>query len=146
MAMNDDALNDAFNLTGDTPGDHITMMTVPDLWPDQGILPLVRRENEVGVLLLGEEIGRTEVFIANCLDPRLRQEEVELDSLTYQSFQDILDDGWRVDSLGHVGVGTAHMRLWNEETCPKCKGHGRVGPETFAVCCPRCGGRRTVAS
>lgn len=73
----------------------------PDLWALGPILCLVNGQSEEGVLVLHENIRRTEVFKVNLHDDRvpalLSGNPSDLDSTIYSSFEQMLDAGWQVD-------------------------------------------------
>lgn len=88
------------------PGDDLRMMKTPDLWRLGPVLCLKngersRDDGDRGVLVLHSDIGRTDVYLLNILDPRLRQlldgDNTGLSYVHYEDFEGIVDDGWVVD-------------------------------------------------
>lgn len=93
------------------PGQHdLRMMQTPDLWPLGPVLCLIRPDEAAsnssipvreGVLVLHPEIPRTEVFLLNVHDDRMRGllagSKDGIDSIVYSSWQQLYDAGWRVD-------------------------------------------------
>jgi hypothetical protein len=91
--------------------DHIAMMKHPGEWPRWPVLPLVNRSDDstnllqsrAGILFAAEEHTYT-VVLRNIfeLEPGRIGEMIETDlangqAVSYTSFEDIYDAGWRVD-------------------------------------------------
>jgi hypothetical protein len=84
------------------------MFAHPELWPLYPFLPL-RRDREAGqdfeLGLLYDAVGvsgtygyRCTVFLTNLLDlPATEPEILALPRLVYDRFDELADDGWRVD-------------------------------------------------
>jgi hypothetical protein len=87
------------------PGDDVRMMKTPDAWPLGPVLCLKDESRpsgeDTGLLILHPDIKRTEVFVLNLHDDRLRQlldgDPSGINSIIYSSFEQIKDDGWEVD-------------------------------------------------
>lgn len=84
------------------PGHDLRMMQTPDLWPLGPVLPLIRDEEpRTGLLVLHPDITRTEVFLLNLHDDRVRGllagDKGGCNSIIYSSWQQLYDAGWRVD-------------------------------------------------
>lgn len=84
--------------------DDLSFVKDPDQWPSWPLCPLIKRKDgttTVGVLVSDEETvthGKPTVYLCNMWDfPKTAEEWSKVPSVKYESFAEMLQDGWQVD-------------------------------------------------